>query len=66
MSWVEGNELLERYMTFSILLGTDFTNRIDSACPFILPNVSKKSNKKQELGLCAFFCDRICAFMRNI
>jgi len=50
MSWVEGNEVLEKYMTFSILLGTDLRNRIDTACPFILPNVSKKSNK-QELRL---------------
>jgi hypothetical protein len=48
MSWVEGNELLKGHVTFSILLGTDFTNKIDCACPFILPNVSVESNKKKE------------------
>ncbi len=47
MAWVEGNELLKRHVTFSILLGTDFTNKIDCACPFILPNVSAESNKKE-------------------
>jgi hypothetical protein len=49
MSWVEGNELLKGHVTFSILLGTDFTNKIDCACPFILPNVSVESNKKRKI-----------------
>jgi len=57
MSWVEGNELLKRHVTFSILLGTDFTNKIDCACPFILPNVSAESNKKEIESVWPFFCD---------
>ncbi|CAF1180085.1 unnamed protein product [Adineta steineri] len=36
--WVEGNELLEEHVTFSILPSTDFTNKIDCACPFLFPN----------------------------
>jgi hypothetical protein len=46
MAWVEGNDLLEKYITFSILPSTEFTNKIDCACPFLFPNVSTKSNKK--------------------
>ena len=34
VSWLEGNELFKEYVTFSILPSTDFTNKIDCACPF--------------------------------
>ncbi|CAF1010576.1 unnamed protein product [Rotaria sordida] len=37
-TWVEGNELLEEYVTFSILPSTDFKDKIDCACPFLFPN----------------------------
>ncbi|CAF4163024.1 unnamed protein product [Rotaria socialis] len=40
VSWTEGNELLEKYVTFTILPSTEFTNKIDCACPFLFPNVS--------------------------
>ncbi|CAF1152455.1 unnamed protein product [Rotaria sp. Silwood1] len=36
--WVEGNELLDEYVTFSILPSTDFKDKIDCACPFLFPN----------------------------
>ncbi|CAF3270863.1 unnamed protein product [Rotaria socialis] len=38
VSWTEGNELLEKYVTFTILPSTEFTNKIDCACPFLFPN----------------------------
>jgi glycosyltransferase involved in cell wall biosynthesis len=37
-AWVEGNENLEEYVTFSILPSTEFTNKIDCACPFLFPH----------------------------
>ncbi|CAF3827278.1 unnamed protein product [Rotaria sp. Silwood1] len=37
-SWVEGNELLEKYVTFSTLPSTDFKNKIDCGCPFLFPS----------------------------
>ncbi|CAF1515319.1 unnamed protein product [Adineta ricciae] len=36
--WLEGSDYLQEYVTFSILSSTDFTNKIDCACPFLLPN----------------------------
>ncbi|CAF0951985.1 unnamed protein product [Adineta steineri] len=36
--WLEGNDCLQAYVTFSILPSTDFTNKIDCACPFLFPN----------------------------
>lgn len=56
MSWVEGNELLEEYVTFSILPSTEFTNKIDCACPFLFPNVSAKSNNQKNRDI--FFAIR--------
>jgi glycosyltransferase involved in cell wall biosynthesis len=42
-TWVEGNEGLEGYVTFSILPSTEFTNKIDCACPFLFPNPANLS-----------------------
>ncbi|CAF0868576.1 unnamed protein product [Rotaria sordida] len=38
--WLEGNDYLQEYVTFSILPSTDFTNKIDCACPFLFPNTA--------------------------
>ncbi|CAF1031559.1 unnamed protein product [Adineta ricciae] len=38
LTWVEGNDILETYVTFSSLPSTEFTNKIDCACPFLFPN----------------------------
>lgn len=37
-SWLDGNDILQEYVTFSILPSTDFTNKIDCACPFLFPH----------------------------
>lgn len=46
-TWVEGNPILEEYVSFSILPSTDFTNKIDCACPFLFPNPSIYSSIRQ-------------------
>ncbi|CAF0768050.1 unnamed protein product [Adineta ricciae] len=38
LTWVEGNDILQTYVTFSSLPSTEFTNKIDCACPFLFPN----------------------------
>ncbi|UJR22408.1 hypothetical protein I4U23_025468 [Adineta vaga] len=38
LTWVEGNDILKKYVTFSVLPSTEFTNKIDCACPFLFPN----------------------------
>jgi len=38
--WLEGNESLQDHVTFSILPSTDFTDKIDCACPFLFPHPS--------------------------
>ncbi|CAF1440014.1 unnamed protein product, partial [Didymodactylos carnosus] len=40
LSWTDGNDLLREHVTFSILPSTDFTNKIDCACPFLFPHPS--------------------------